>query len=63
MKEARFKVTAHYETNQFMIKAEEPQYEHYNFITNSLSSVMTRQYKITRDLRKLNVKALFEYIN
>lgn len=63
MKHAIFDVTVHYESNQFMIKAQDSAYEHFNFITNSLSACMTRQYKITRDLAKLQVKALFTYTN
>lgn len=63
MRQAVFKVIVNYESNTFMIKAEESQYDRYNFIANTLSAVVVKQYKITRDLAKQNVKALFEYTN
>lgn len=63
MREAHFRVTVHYESGQYMIKAEESEYSRYNTITNSLPQVMTKQFKITRDLKKIGVQAYFEYEN
>lgn len=63
MRTAVFKVIVNYESNNYMIKAEESEYDRYNFIGNTLSVIVTKQFKITRDLAKLNVKALFEYSN
>lgn len=63
MQEAHFRVTVHYESSQYMIKAEDKQYDRFNCITNSLSMVMTKQFKITRELKKIGVKAYFEYEN
>lgn len=61
MHEAHFEVGVHYINSVFTIKAVEPQFERYNFTSNTLTSIVTRQYKITRDLKKLGVKAYFEY--
>lgn len=61
MNEAHFEVTVRYVDSLFTIKAKEPQFEQYNYATNSLTNVITKQYKITRDLKKLGVKAYFEY--
>ena len=55
MHEAHFEVGVHYVNSVFTIKATEPQFEQYNFTSNSLTSIVTRQYKITRDLKKLGV--------
>lgn len=63
MRQTVFKVIVNYESNNYMIKAEEPEFTRFNFIGNTLSAVVVKQYKITRDLAKQNVKALFEYIN
>lgn len=63
MNEAHFTVNINYESSLYLIKAVEEQFESYNFVTNSLSSVVTRQFKITRDLKKVGVKAYFEYDN
>ena len=61
MTEAHFIVTVRYENGMFMIKAVEKQFETYNFAANNISSVVTKQFKITRDLKKVGVKAYFEY--
>ena len=63
MRQAIFKVIVNYESNNYMIKAEDHAFDRFNFIGNSLSAVVVRQYKITRDLAKQNIKALFEYTN
>lgn len=63
MQEAHFRVTVHYESGQYMIKAEDKQFDRYNCITNTLSQVVTKQFQITRDLKKVGVKAYFEYEN
>lgn len=63
MREAHFVVTVHYESGVYMIKAVDRQFESYNFISNNLSAIVTRQFKISRDLKKLNVKAYFVYEN
>lgn len=63
MRTAIFKVIVNYESNNYMIKAIESEYDRYNFIGNTLSVIVTKQFKITRDLAKQNVKALFEYSN
>lgn len=63
MNEAHFTVNINYESSLYLIKAVEEQFESYNFVTNSLSSVVTRQFKITRDLKKVGIKAYFEYDN
>lgn len=63
MRTAVFKVIVNYESNNYMIKAVESEYDRYNFIGNTLSVIVTKQFKITRDLAKQNVKALFEYSN
>lgn len=62
MRQTVFKVIVNYESNNYMIKATEAEFDRFNYIGNTLSAVVTRQYKITRDLAKQNVKALFEYI-
>ena len=63
MRQAVFKVIVNYDSNNYMIKAEEHTYDRFNFIGNTLHAVVLQQYKITRDLAKQNVKALFEYTN
>ena len=61
--QAIFKVTVNYEGSTYQIKALDKQFDRYNFICKTLSAVVTRQFKITRDLAKLNIKALFVYEN
>lgn len=61
MRQTVFNIIVNYSSNNYQIKAQEPQFERFNFIANNLSAIVTKQFQITRDLSKQGVKALFEY--
>lgn len=61
MKKANFKVICQYGSNTYTIKAEEPEYERFNYTASSLGDCMTHIYQITRTIRQEGAKAVFVF--
>lgn len=63
MRKTIFKVSVNYESSNYIIKADEHQFSRFNYVGNTLSQIVTKQFQISRDLAKMGIKALFDYNN